>query len=342
MPALLLASAAAAALPAPTDKWQAINPGGRTICGKGTKFQFLVKKGTVNKLLVEFMGGGACFSGATCSLPEWIPVESAAATEALLAANPGLHNKKGATADWHAIYVPYCTGDGHTGNRTAQYVDQKVHHMGGENARATLAYAFEHFPGVEATLTAGQSAGAVGSYMWAPVVMHQYPSASHAMLADSYAPLFGKTGVNDGVKNWDLPSAFPASIVPALADKKYLQWFAGWGTSFALDVFRVFPAARFGMYASNGDTVETAFYSIEGCGVEGCSWKKAMRDVFGWVTGNATNAYTYIGPGSSHTQTITNGEYSMVSDGVLLSDWIDGLVIGSRSPQRVVDCAPKC
>eukprot|EP00666_Eupelagonemidae_sp_cell4sb_P003613 gene3613-15048_t len=126
------------------------------------------------------------------------------------------------------------------------------------------------------------------------------------MLADSYAPLFGKKGVDDGVKNWDLPrrasptplgagcggrdanagelappSAFPTSFVPALKDPKYrrrrvaarpplpapsrpfrgaiaagrdatcrprrLAWFPGWGASYALSVFRVFPAARFGM-----------------------------------------------------------------------------------------------
>merc|ERR1712232_701553 len=179
--------------------------------------------------------------------------------------------KQGATADWHAVYIPYCTGDGHAGNNTAQYFDQKVHHMGGVNAQATLDYVFAHFPDVEATLTAGQSAGAVATYMWAPRVMHQYPKADHAMLADSYAPLFGKTGVNDGVKNWHLPDFYPSDIVPATGAEKYLSYFPGWASSLSNEIFRAFPHSRFGLYASNGDGVESSFYIVEGCGLEGCS-----------------------------------------------------------------------
>ena len=112
------------------------------ISGKGEAFTFLAKRGSVNKLLIEFMGGGACFSAVTCSLPEWLPAESATATKLFLETKPGLHNPKQETANWHAIYVPYCTGDGHVGNNTAHYADQTVHHFGGVNARAALKYAY--------------------------------------------------------------------------------------------------------------------------------------------------------------------------------------------------------
>ena len=76
--------------------------------------------------------------------------------------------------------------------------------MGGVNAQAALKYAFQTFPDVEATLTAGQSAGAVATYMWSTYIMDHYPNADHSMLADSYVPLFGKTGVTDGLKNWNM------------------------------------------------------------------------------------------------------------------------------------------
>ena len=45
-----------------------------------------------------------------------------------------------------------------------------------------------------------------------------------------------------------------------------------------------------------------------------------------WIRNNSTNVYTYIGTGSSHTQTVDNSEYSMKSGGVVLSDWINDLV----------------
>jgi len=322
--------------------WTKVEGGGDTICGKGTKFEFLVKRGTVDKLMIEFMGGGACFSALTCSLPEWLPIESADAMLALLATKPGLHNPKQVTSDWHAIYVPYCTGDGHVGNNTKHYVDQTVHHMGGVNARAVLDYAFENFPNVTSTLTVGQSAGAVATYMWAPYIMDHYKNADHTMIADSYVPLFGKTGVTDGLANWNMASSFPRSIVKANYTK-WMSYFPGWASSFAIKVFHRFPNARFGVYASNADRVESAFYDVEGCGLEGCSWKKAMRDVMGWIGGNCSNVWTYIGHGSSHTQTVDNSEYSMVSDGVRLSDWINALVNGTSPPtNKAIDCAPKC
>ena len=320
--------------------WERISPGGNCICGKNTKFEFLVQEGSENKLMIEFMGGGACFSAVTCSLPEWIPLESIDSVLALLSTKPGLHNPKQVTSNWHKIYVPYCTGDGHVGNNTKHYIDQTVHHMGGVNAEAVLTYAFERFPQVEQTLTVGQSAGAVATYMWAPRVMAQYPDAEHIMLADSYVPLFGKTGVTNGLANWNMASSFPYGIVQANYTR-WLSYFEGWAASFSIKVFDTFPKARFGIYASNKDVVESSFYRVEGCGMEGCSWSKAMRDVLPWLRGNSSNVYTYIAPGSSHTQTVDNSEFSTKSDGVLLSDWINELIIGNLT-RHEVDCEPHC
>lgn len=214
--------------------------------------------------------------------------------------------------------------------------------MGAVNALAVLEYAFAQFPDVQATLTAGQSAGAVGSYVHAPRIMAHWPEAEHAMVADSYVPLFGKTGITDGLENWHLRDVFPTEQVPALADKKYLSYFRGWAASMAIDVFQAFPKARFGVYASNGDVVESSFYVVEGCGIAGCSWRKAMRQVLPWLRGNCSNVFTYIGTGDSHTQTVDDGEYSMVAGGVRLSDWINLLVNRSQPLPHEVDCLPHC
>ena len=41
-------------------------PGGDTICSDGSPYRFFVHRGDPSKLLIEFEGGGACWSGATC------------------------------------------------------------------------------------------------------------------------------------------------------------------------------------------------------------------------------------------------------------------------------------
>ena len=40
------------------------------ICSRGTPYVFFVKRGTVNKLLIYYQGGGACWDYLTCSAPD--------------------------------------------------------------------------------------------------------------------------------------------------------------------------------------------------------------------------------------------------------------------------------
>ena len=41
--------------------WNEIFPEGDTICARGTPFSFFVHPGTVDRVVVDFMGGGACW-----------------------------------------------------------------------------------------------------------------------------------------------------------------------------------------------------------------------------------------------------------------------------------------
>jgi|EP01046_Picozoa_sp_COSAG06_P067538 hypothetical protein len=58
--------------------WQTIAPGGDTQCGYGAEFRFHFRPGAPgsNGLVIDFQGGGACWSAATCALPIWLPTAS--------------------------------------------------------------------------------------------------------------------------------------------------------------------------------------------------------------------------------------------------------------------------
>src|SRR5262245_55705687 len=47
--------------------WNTIAPGGDTVCARGAPFRYFVRPGKVNKLLIDFRGGGACWNEKTCS-----------------------------------------------------------------------------------------------------------------------------------------------------------------------------------------------------------------------------------------------------------------------------------
>jgi hypothetical protein len=73
--ALGLGLAAAAAAPRPSHaqqpSFERIDPPATagTGCGRGAPFHFFFRPGTVNKLVIDFEGGGGCWDALTCLLP---------------------------------------------------------------------------------------------------------------------------------------------------------------------------------------------------------------------------------------------------------------------------------
>ena len=102
--------------------WNTIHPGGDTMCVYGTPYSFFVRPDDPQKLLVTFPGGGACWSGLTCTdepvgrmddNPKTVrqednPDGTAGVFDEDNPENPFLGYTK--------IHVGYCTGDMHIGD----------------------------------------------------------------------------------------------------------------------------------------------------------------------------------------------------------------------------------
>src|SRR5688572_13740504 len=119
--AFVLALAAAPA----SAQWQTIEPGGATLCSDGSPFRFFVHPGSSERLLVEFEGGGGCWSAETCAMEIFT---RRITTDPELARRLGLlvgiydrANPDNPFRDWTHVYVPYCTGDLHWGNAERAY-----------------------------------------------------------------------------------------------------------------------------------------------------------------------------------------------------------------------------
>jgi hypothetical protein len=59
--------------------WNTLLPGGRTTCSRGTPYRYFVRPGLVNRVLIEFRGGGGCWDAATCAPGSGLFVETAQA-----------------------------------------------------------------------------------------------------------------------------------------------------------------------------------------------------------------------------------------------------------------------
>jgi len=180
-------------------------------CGNGTPYRFFVNRTPfTSKTVVMFEGGGACWDQGACKggtlldavNPDGIPTNYM--TDWNRQAHLGLvtpftmrlHPLQSVqTQSWNIVYLTYCTGDVHTGNKVAVYdnVDpanpMAYHHRGMVNAKAVAAWMAKNLKQPEKLFLTGFSAGGVGSAALYPAFREALKPKQMSLLADS-GPLF--------------------------------------------------------------------------------------------------------------------------------------------------------
>lgn len=233
-----------------TYAWQRVELPG-TICSNGSQYRFwYYDSPTSTNLLISFEGGGACWDYATCSgqagilgaaNPNGIPTDYITQFKATYVsplvngADPGIPPFRSktniATNGWDVVYVPYCTGDVHVGNRVVTYTDPAgqqppitFRHNGYNNSVAILNYLHTRFPAINKLVVTGFSAGGVAS----SAIFYQARRTlvpSRAYLLNDSGPIFpapnatyNSRPLHDLIKvQWNLQSLYdqlPASFNP--------------------------------------------------------------------------------------------------------------------------------
>ena len=104
------------------DAWNTIHPEGDTTCLYGTEYGFFVRPKSLSQVLITFPGGGACWSGQTCSdepqgrvddNPKTVKAEDNPAGSAGVFAEDNPDNP---FREFTKVHVGYCTGDMHIGD----------------------------------------------------------------------------------------------------------------------------------------------------------------------------------------------------------------------------------
>ena len=163
----------------------------------GSRYRAFFKKGSENKVLVYFAGGGVSVSAETAKEDMYnknvIGIDMIANTTMNmggLATNVDGNPFK----DWTVIAFPYATGDFHAGTGDFKYTDNNgnektLYHHGYTNFRAVMDIVMEKagISDAEAVVVTGYSAGAGGASLLANDVFTDYfPNAtSKTVLVDS-------------------------------------------------------------------------------------------------------------------------------------------------------------
>jgi len=231
------------------NTWIKIEPEG-AVCGNNTQYKFFANfSDTSDDLVIVFEPGGACWDYESCTGANGIRgaanVDGLRDDHYLMAPfiSPFLQRFDDAspTQDWNLVYVPYCTGDVHTGNNVITYADPAgvepdvtFHHAGHDNVAKVIEWIDSQFTHVPRMLVTGCSAGGAGSITNYFFLRNGIGAVETGFMLDDSGPIFPSGGfsqpLHDKVReSWntdsiltDLPSSFDpedfGSINTALAE----------------------------------------------------------------------------------------------------------------------------
>ena len=304
-------------LDAPPGVWTWFDQPG-SACSDGSETGFAVNPGTSDKVLVVMMGGGACWDFNTCFVfataakgPFRKAQFDAGAADAGVLDRDDVDNP---FRDFSFVFVPYCTGDLHAGERVMSYTEGGLtntwHHMGAVNVRLMLPRLAATFPSPELLVVAGLSAGGFGATLqYAAFRAALAPGASQ--LVDDSGPLL----VGDAI-----PAAFRSA------------WFVNWRLDLVVDTIcgqdcksdlsayyphlaARFPNDRMALVSSLQDQVIATYFLQTGPELE-----TAIRKLATDVLAPLANWRTFLFAGSTHTTLASPEAFS--SDGQDLRGWL--------------------
>ena len=191
---------------------------------EGDRYRALFKKGSSNKVLIYFAGGGVSVNEETAKDDTYNTKEIAIDMLANVTMNMGgiASDVDGSPfEDWSIILFPYATGDFHAGTGEFHYTDtdgkEKIlYHNGYVNYTETMNKVMElaEIGDAETVLVTGYSAGGFGAALLADDVFTNYfPNAKSKNVLVDAALLLNDNWHSIATDVWETPKAMSDKLV---------------------------------------------------------------------------------------------------------------------------------
>jgi len=343
---------------AKTGAWVRIDPkplriGGRLYeptCsqaeGADPTFAFWYRPGTADGLVVYFDGGGACWDDATCARPrlagnvqdrrtvykaELLPGDEVSRMQGIF----DVTDARNPVRDWSMLFIPYCTGDVHSGSNTAQYRDPQtgkpytIQHRGWDNTQVILHWMRRNVPQPKRLLVTGSSAGAYGAATHYAALRTMYPRGRAAFLGDAGQGVTTPDFFSRRNTSWNyrLPESVFGRGAQLTADDDMVARLAAH-----------FPRDRFAQYTTAYDGIQRAFYGLMGAEKSCDAWTVKMAEQLERREA-ATNFRAYLARGETHTILRSPLFYTETTGGAPFADWF-GALLADQPPnsETCKDC----
>lgn len=327
--------------------WNTMLPGGDTACSKGSPFTYFVRPGATDKVVIEFSGGGACWSDATCPLADSAAIFTSTVetpsyvTDEATAKGISDHTRDdNPVKDWTHVYIGYCTGDIHAGNNVKEYTDSAatppakltINHKGAVNTRSVLSWVFANVPNPQKVLMTGCSAGGYGATFWAPHVKRHYSQARIYHFSDSAAGIVSPSFFSEITESWKPQGVYPTYIPgsdPSTTAKL---------STFYTAVSAFYPDLPLSQFNSQTDSTQALYYQFVTSGDKN-AWSKLMLEEMAAIRGGASNFGAYLAPGSKHCVLPFDEFYTLDVEGKKVAGWLND-TLNDQKPADVT--CPTC
>mgnify|MGYP002777819800 CR=1 FL=1 len=308
-------------------------------CRDGSPTGIGVRRGTTDKLAIVFEGGGACFNALSCMINlatygagDFDGWKDAGGRTGIFAADAP-DNPVGA---WHVVYIPYCTGDIHAGDRPDAQVpglDGAQQFVGYRNVERYLERIYPTFKDVQEVVVAGRGFGATFNYARIADTF-----AGRVTLLEDSGPLMADMVLAPCLQEkvselWNLPATLPADCPECVPGTPG-------GSLVNLPVFfgARYPSELHGLISSEEDSIIRSFFGFgaNDCAaalpaMSGAEYKAGLYDLRDNYLKNSGTWGSFIQTGDAHTWIGVDAFYTAEVGGVRLVDWIADLLAGAPS-----------
>jgi len=296
--------------------------------------------------VIFLQGGGACFDAETCLLnPANIGLDQRQPSGVGLDGIFDRERSENPVADWNYVYVPYCSGDVHIGDKQNVRVDGVFgtqQFRGRANLEAFLKRLVPTFANVDQVLLTGISAGGFGAATNWEFVQWAFGSKPVTMLDDSGPVMSSKytpTCLTDlYIRYWGIDKTlydFCGSDCSGVTDRP---------GAYVAHSAKVTHDLHGGLLESVSDSTIRAFNgvgvnngandcrgSLTGTPVAEAQFQEGLREFRETVKASSPNFSTFFPAGTQHTWLYDGSFYTGAVGNVKIVDWAADIIDGKTA-----------
>ena len=311
------------------------------ICRDSSETGIAVRLGSESSKWVIFLqGGGACFVPQNCATNSSSytvdNLNNAVANHGFM--YQGILNtdmEENIVKDWNFIFIPYCTGDVHSGGKLdgqAIGVPGIQRFVGNSNVELVLAFMQPYFDyhNIDEMVISGTSAGGFGSHLAYYNFKELYPNIQTHNINDS-GPLLSDREVFTNCLQIGFTLVFGIEYPEDLNNCCNPSYGLADVYTYATNLY---PTDNYGLVSFTEDRVIRNHFSAgqnncTGGEISGEAYKQALGHLKQNVLIPTNKISTFFVPGDEHGFiTNDNKYYQLERDGLTVADWVNAVMNG--------------